>query len=93
MNYLLVKKDAYDYLSQFSVVKNQLLTIREYHKFCPYISRENFYSVDINRNHTHKMYGVRYPVCDAIVHFRNDGKNLIFCGSGTTGKFYETILI
>ena len=92
MMYLMSKEDGYDYLSGYSVVKNQLITIKEYHRKCPYISDDKFWKVMINKNHTYMSFGVRFPVSEALVHFVKDGKNLIFCGQGTRGKLFDPIL-
>lgn len=93
MLYYLTKRDCYDYFTANSAIKNELFTAKERHKKVPYISDENFYRVQINKNHTYFSFGCRFPKSDAIVHFNSDGKNLIFVGSGPNGKFYETILM
>lgn len=93
MLYLMAKDDCYDYFSNCSVVKNELITIKEYARKCPYISTTKFYRVQINKNHTYISFGVRFPVSEALIHFNKDGRNFIFIGQGTRGKLYDPIVI
>ena len=67
MLYYKAKKDAYDFFSKHSIVKDELLTVRERNRLVPFLSDSVFDAIVIPKTRTFTMFGVRKEIpCEKI---------------------------
>ena len=52
--------DAYDYFSKYGVIENELLTVKERNKKCPYLMDIIFEPVNISKRNIFWSFGVRF---------------------------------
>lgn len=53
-------RQFYDHKSEFTFVKDELLTAKEFEIFCPSLCLANFTKVHVKKRDTYTMFGVRF---------------------------------
>lgn len=66
MLYYQALKDGYDYFNKNAVIKGELLTAKERNSKVRYLPDFYFQQVEISRQQTFTMFGVRFPKDDTL---------------------------
>ena len=60
LTYYRAKKDAYDWKTEFNLIKNELLTEKEKNIFCKNFSDNLFEKVQVKKTNTYFSFGCRF---------------------------------
>ena len=58
--YRVVKQDVFDYSTEYTTIKNELLTPKERERKFPSLSAKCFEKVDVSRARTYWFFGSRF---------------------------------
>ena len=68
MKYYRAKKEMYDFIDNFTVVKNELLTAKERQQLVPALSDRVFDVIDTSKHNTFKMFGCRFVIDENLIY-------------------------